>query len=157
MRDEIAAGLKNAIERGYSLDSAARSFINAGYNPAEVKAAAESLTQGVSSILASPIIKREEVEDEDQDQGSRVDKLDKLQEKPKITDNFDMQKPDVNIQRPQPQAQSLPPYMVQPNTQQKSGKGKKILIIGLIILLVLILLAIGAAVFFGDQLLKLIA
>ena len=57
MRDEIAAGLKNAIERGYSLDSAARSFINAGYNPAEVKAAAESLTQGVSSILASPIIK----------------------------------------------------------------------------------------------------
>ena len=51
MRDEIWAGLKNAIERGASLDQAVESFISAGYNPAEVKEAANSIGQGAANIV----------------------------------------------------------------------------------------------------------
>ena len=50
MREDIIAGLKNALARGESLEKAIQSFINAGYNPIEVKQAAESLTQGAMSI-----------------------------------------------------------------------------------------------------------
>ncbi len=49
--EEIVSGLKNAIERGFSLDSAVRSFINAGYNPSEVQQAASMISSGVSTIM----------------------------------------------------------------------------------------------------------
>ncbi len=43
--ENISAGLKNAVERGFSLEAAVKSFINAGYSPAEVNEAA-SLVHG---------------------------------------------------------------------------------------------------------------
>tara|TARA_Y100000310_G_scaffold345075_2_gene461624 strand:- start:2337 stop:2711 length:375 start_codon:yes stop_codon:yes gene_type:complete len=52
MKDEIIAGLKNAIERGSSLDQAVQSFIGAGYNPSEVRQAASSLQSGTMNSLA---------------------------------------------------------------------------------------------------------
>ena len=52
MRDEILSGLRAAIEHGSSLDQAIQSFINAGYNPAEVKQAASSLREGATPIIA---------------------------------------------------------------------------------------------------------
>lgn len=54
MKEEIIGGLKNALERGSSLDSAAQSFINAGYNPSDVNEAARALSQGASSIITTP-------------------------------------------------------------------------------------------------------
>jgi hypothetical protein len=51
MRDEIWAGLKNAIERGATLDQAIESFISAGYNPVEVREAANSLGFGAVGML----------------------------------------------------------------------------------------------------------
>ena len=51
MKDEILAGLRNAMERGQSLETATQSFINAGYNPQEVREAARSLSGGVSEII----------------------------------------------------------------------------------------------------------
>src|SRR3989344_7866158 len=51
MSEEITAGLRNAIERGESLQKAMQSFINAGYNPADVKRSAEALNQGATSII----------------------------------------------------------------------------------------------------------
>jgi len=51
MNEEIMAGLKNALERGDSLENAVASFINSGYNPEEVRAAAEILSTGVSQIV----------------------------------------------------------------------------------------------------------
>ncbi len=56
MKDEILGGLKNALERGDSLEKAAQSFINAGYNPAEVRATAQIFMQGSSqSVEDAPI------------------------------------------------------------------------------------------------------
>jgi len=54
MHDEISAGLKNALERGYSLEEAIKTFVNAGYNPVEVKEAATFITGGATSILNNP-------------------------------------------------------------------------------------------------------
>jgi hypothetical protein len=50
MQDELVAGIKNAMERGESLEQAIQSFINAGYNPAEVRAAGSMLSDGASKI-----------------------------------------------------------------------------------------------------------
>ncbi len=54
MQNEIAAGLHNALERGEPLEHAIQTFVNAGYNPQEVQAAAQILvSEGVSSIIAT--------------------------------------------------------------------------------------------------------
>lgn len=54
MREEIASGMKNALDRGQSLEQAAQSFVNAGYNPQEVKAAYQMLSTGASTIINPP-------------------------------------------------------------------------------------------------------
>lgn len=53
MRDEIIAGLKNGVARGQTLEQAAQSFINAGYNPQEVRAAYQTLSSGASNMMAN--------------------------------------------------------------------------------------------------------
>lgn len=53
-KDEISAGIKNALERGESLEQAVQSFINAGYNPVEVREIASNTTGGVSKIINYP-------------------------------------------------------------------------------------------------------
>lgn len=52
MREEIEAGLKNAVERGDSLDDAINSFINAGYNPVEVKEAAKNISASATDMVS---------------------------------------------------------------------------------------------------------
>lgn len=51
MREDIVAGLRNALEHGASLEQAVQSFINAGYNAIEVRQAAQTLSAGVTSII----------------------------------------------------------------------------------------------------------
>ena len=51
MREDIVAGLRNALEHGASLEQAVQSFINAGYNAVEVRQAAQTLSGGVTSII----------------------------------------------------------------------------------------------------------
>jgi len=50
-KEEIAAGLKNALDRGSSIEDAVQSFVNSGYNANEVMEAASLLGQGVSKII----------------------------------------------------------------------------------------------------------
>lgn len=59
MNEEILSGMKNAKERGSSIDEAAQTFINAGYDEAEVKEAASLLSKGFAPL---PIAKEEEGE-----------------------------------------------------------------------------------------------
>jgi len=51
MKGEIYAGLKNALERGSSLEEAIQTFINAGYNPREVREAGKMISGEVSDIV----------------------------------------------------------------------------------------------------------
>ena len=51
MKEEIISGIKNAMQRGSSYESAVQSFINAGYSEEEVKEAWKMLSRGVSEII----------------------------------------------------------------------------------------------------------
>ena len=51
MRDEIQSGIRNAVERGSSLEEAIQSFISAGYNPVEVKEAANNMGSSLTPII----------------------------------------------------------------------------------------------------------
>ena len=50
-KEEIIGGIKNAMERGASFEQAVQSFINAGYNPEEVKQAASQINQGAATPI----------------------------------------------------------------------------------------------------------
>ena len=51
VREEIIGGIKNAMERGDSFEKAVQSFVNAGYNPGEVRAAADQMSRGAMPIV----------------------------------------------------------------------------------------------------------
>ena len=55
VREDILAGLRNAVERGYSLQQAVYSFVSAGYNQQEVQEAAQFVH--ASSVIAQGSIK----------------------------------------------------------------------------------------------------
>jgi hypothetical protein len=55
MKEEIIAGLKNALQRGQNLEQAAQSFINAGYSPQEVQEAKNFLIGGPASMPQPPM------------------------------------------------------------------------------------------------------
>ena len=50
VRMDIVAGLKNAIDRGYSLGQAQQTLINSGYNQQEVQEASSYLTGGQTNV-----------------------------------------------------------------------------------------------------------
>ena len=50
MNEEIIGGLNNARAHGFSLEEAAQSFINAGYNTAEVREAQTFLGRGYALL-----------------------------------------------------------------------------------------------------------
>lgn len=50
MNEEILAGLKYAAERGFSIEESVQSFINAGYNPSEVRETASFLSRGFAPL-----------------------------------------------------------------------------------------------------------
>ena len=119
MSDEIYYGLKNALERGQSLDAAVQSFINAGYNPAQVREAEKMISSdgGISSITGST-------------NESNV---------PVSEDRFNEQET-----QPLPKSGFQPRF----EGTKNSGNWKKVLLIILIILLSLVILgAIGYLVY----------
>jgi len=50
MSDEIISGLRNALERGESLDKAAQTFLSAGYNPNDVRESVNAISSGALHI-----------------------------------------------------------------------------------------------------------
>ncbi|MBI5149017.1 hypothetical protein HZA33_05030 [Candidatus Pacearchaeota archaeon] len=61
VREEIVAGIRNALDRGQSMDQAIQSFILAGYTENEVnEAAAEFQRLGVQAIPAIQVITEKE-------------------------------------------------------------------------------------------------
>src|SRR3989344_3443188 len=51
VRQDILAGLRNAVERGYSLEQARNTLINSGYNLNEVNEAVAYLTGGLGGSV----------------------------------------------------------------------------------------------------------
>lgn len=51
MKEEITGGLRNALERGETIEKAMQSFINAGYSASEVREAAAMINPSASGLL----------------------------------------------------------------------------------------------------------
>jgi hypothetical protein len=62
VKDDLAAGLKVAMQRGDNLEKAMQSFINAGYNPQEVRAAGNLVSQGASHIVQPKAVEKKPTE-----------------------------------------------------------------------------------------------
>ncbi|MEK6848686.1 MAG: hypothetical protein AABX65_03580 [Nanoarchaeota archaeon] len=61
VRQDFVYGLKNAIERGASLEQAKQSFISAGYSLEEIEEAAQFVYSSSPNIGSSVIEQREEI------------------------------------------------------------------------------------------------
>jgi cobalamin biosynthesis Mg chelatase CobN len=53
VRMDIVAGLKNAVDRGYSLGQAQQTLINSGYSQQEIQEASNYLTGGQTNVQQS--------------------------------------------------------------------------------------------------------
>lgn len=147
MRDEIQAGLKNALERGSSLEDAIHSFISAGYNPVEVRAAANNISQGASTISQpqKPLF------------GVKPAQQQPVQPSPSQQPSSLSQNPQSQSPLSQPQQipqQSAPKINYYQNVQQPSSGSGKIIAL-LIILIILIGAAAALLYFFGSDVLSL--
>ncbi|MBS3090907.1 hypothetical protein J4217_00480 [Candidatus Pacearchaeota archaeon] len=146
MNEEILSGLRNAIERGSSLEQAIQSFINAGYNALEVRDAANSLTTGASTLtIDNSIIVNQKQVRSNQSQRPIIQ-----------SDNGDTKNPTISqsaqtIQTPVSVPQSQTPFQLEPGTayipKKEGHKGKGIVITLVVILIILLALLILSLVF----------
>lgn len=122
MKEEIISGIRNAMERGSSLEQAMQSFVNAGYNPEDVKAAGNGISEGAGDILYSK-------------DGGNIPVASGSESGGVAGAGVKSDEKKVEVPSP-PQGVSDKHVLPQlPNVSVKDAKGKKILIIGLIIFL----------------------
>lgn len=133
MNEEIISGLRNALERGFSLDDAVQSFINAGYNASEVREAAGSLSEGASTLV-SPTV---------QSQRPQAHSLPALKSLP----------PKVEFKQSFPALTAQPPQEGQifRKPSQKSNSGKTKLVILLVLILMVLIGGIILLLLFKEQ------
>lgn len=145
MKDEIQAGLKNAIERGSSLEEAVQSFIAAGYNPVEVKEAANSINSGATSVITP---KRDAIPVPSPSQQP----MQMQQQEPQSFQSDSSSLSDLNshelLQQAQPISQQAKPLEI----QEKSKKQK---VTAMIVIILILLVAGLLALFFNKQILDL--
>ena len=138
-KEEIAGGLKNAMERGYSLEQAVQSFINSGYNPDEVREAANLITQGGVSSIIQPAVTAQAISS---------------QQTPLFTE-------EGVPQPPQPSQETFAATAsvgsVVAAEVVKAKPKKKWLVIALVVLLAVLAGSIIALTLFRDQIIKLIS
>lgn len=124
MKDEIIAGIRNALDRGYSIQQAVQSFINAGYNPNEVKEAAEAFS-GASHIAFG--------NDEPKQVSAKLISFNQQPAQNTPVQNF-----------PTPNNVNIP-------KEKSKGKG---IVITLVIILVFLLAVLISSIVFRDQILE---
>ena len=54
MNNDLVWGLRNAVERGFTLEQAAKSYIASGYSELEVNEAVQLITSGSGSLMTNP-------------------------------------------------------------------------------------------------------
>ena len=121
MRDEIVGGLRNALDRGESLEQAMQSFINAGYSPLEVREAVKVLPASATSLIQSAF-------------------QEKSFSSPQPSSNASTSSPSVASSSSSP-SQPLPQNGAAKSTPAQDPKANTKLIIGLSIVLILLIIA----------------
>lgn len=161
MKDEILAGLRNALERGESMDTAIKSFIQAGYNPVEVKSAAEEVSSGVSSFIDTS--QSMQTEDSTNSQGFFSSMFHKDKNPEFSATELTNTKPASKLPTPQ-QFSKLPTPTQIPEirnlqylkAQDNQKKKKKLTLVWLLVIFLIVLFsAIALLMLFGESLLNL--
>lgn len=153
-RPEIIDGLKNAIDRGYSLEIAVSSFINAGYNQQDVLDSAKFLGGSVLSLEPKPQETRQ-----NNQQASQQTIPQASQQPPEISPKektFPQNLEQAKAAQQQRQQSTNINVTIQnhPQVQKKRGWG---LVIFLVILLLLLLGVLLSVIFAGDFVKELLA
>ena len=127
-KQEITAGLKAAVEKGYSLEVAKRSFINAGYNAQDVEDSSKLLMGYTSTLpLMMPTTRNPGPQQSQQQQHQQIPSL------------------------------LMPTSNTSSQNQGGSGDIKmKIVIITLAVILVLLLGVLVSSIFFKDNLIEIL-
>jgi len=150
MNNDIIWGLRNAVERGYSLDQAVKSYVSAGYSEAEVQEAAKAIMSGSVNLMINPTAKP----------ASPALPL----QLPSLSPQAQQQSKIITEQKDL--APIIPPSMLQsPQVHQLAApvnvpeekKKRKNLIIILIILVVFLAIILAGIFMFSDVLLKFLA
>lgn len=142
-RPEIIEGLKHAIDRGYSLDIAVSSFINAGYNRQDVIDSSRKLSGSVLAPDLNPVMQppKAPITQNINQQPQRI--TEQLPPQPRAI----MQNSQPVIQQPIPK---IMPKINQPIQPEKKGHG---LIIFLVTLLIFLIGALAAVILAKDAIL----
>ncbi|MEK6889661.1 MAG: hypothetical protein AABW82_00875 [Nanoarchaeota archaeon] len=142
--NEIIGGLRNALERGQSLERAVQSFINAGYNPRTVQEAANELSSGVTQIVNPSAVKENPV----QSNQVKSNQVQSNQVKPNPI-QFPIYQPIV-----QPTIQPNSPMAIQPKIdgKQLQGTAKKV-VIGLVITFTILIALLLILIVFKEKIL----
>ena len=178
MRDEIIGGIKNAVDRGSSINEAAKSFVNAGYSKIEVTEAVKKIAPN-----AVPGLNLE-------DESKPANQKDVIKAAVQGNDDLAHQKaqtattnpPAANTQAPQtattnppttapqtattnppttapqtpppansPTTNTQAPQVNMPNSQTPKPKSNKKTIIVLIIIFLVLLVGLGVTILFGED------
>jgi len=137
-KEEIIAGLENAVARGESIEKAIQSMISAGYSPDEVKDASGYVNMGTIGKINAPEIQQTEAQE--------------------IQSAYAREQ--TEEQAGQPAAEQAAQYQKLPSSssltqvQEKPKSKKKTWIIVLAILLLLIVGGIISLMIFGEAILS---
>ncbi|MDO8509286.1 MAG: hypothetical protein Q7S27_06425 [Nanoarchaeota archaeon] len=164
MIEEIAGGLKNAIERGSTLEQAVQSFITAGYNPVEVRQAAQSLSYMPSTLKPVETPRNEASGNQQKPKELPVMPSVNVPQRPvqpqsnmQLQSNF--QQPAQQMPSPQLQQQipfSQPPMQRREEysfNRSRPKSGNSVLIVILVFILLLLVGGLTYMIFFGKDLL----
>lgn len=138
-KPEIVSGIRTAIERGYSLEQAKSSFINAGYSQQDIDDSSREFTsfatsnQSLSPIMPTP----------------SALPSNKIQN-PLIPAQTQTQAPTQAPKTPE-----IPNFSQPSQTPEKKSNKMTILVIILVVVLTLLILGLIATIFFKEQLLSL--
>ena len=128
-KPEIVAGLRTAVERGYSLEFAKQSFINAGYSKQDVEDSARALDSGVfssfpkSNLPQTDQIKKTLRPETPPSPLKPVQKLEKTQPQPPQTR---LQSQETQVQQPLTQQAVQPSQTQIQQTKQSLNKSSDI-------------------------------
>lgn len=138
--EELQGGIRNAVERGVPVDKVVQTFINAGYSPADVQAAARAATEGATTIAPqAPANSNQEHQDK------------VLPEQKTTTDKVQPDSKPISQQIKETTSQPATPK----NNESKGPSGFKIIL--LVVILLVLLGALVASLLFREQILGLLS
>jgi len=147
MTDELIGAIRNALDRGSSLEQAVQSLINAGYGQLEVNEAAKSFTQSATSISHTIVVPK----------SLPPSKPEVKPSPPSISKPFVPSTPLFSSPKQIHPASSISVIQPPVRNPEEVNKERKQTIAMLLAILILILGIIILVLMFKDQLLKLIS